>query len=150
MTTLDNDAYGHTVTMDSDGTIDTYTVGGSLEYIFATGTSQATAYLSMAKQFKLSVFQDAVKAFVTDHYALDTRFNFMALYLTAGLKLNRQAYVAQLLTWATSVVGYAATFVATVNAMSDPAVVAAAQWNFAALDSSDPKVTPIAAVAINT
>ena len=149
---MNNDAYGHTVSMTTDGVTDTYLVGGATEYQFPAGTSQDVVYLSIAQQFNLAQAQAAVQAFVNSRYSLETRFNLMAIWnLCNGniLLLNRTAYVKQIFTWAQAVVTYAATYMATINAMTDPAVVAATTPNFSTLISSDPLVNPVAAIQIN-
>jgi len=77
---MNNDAYGHTVSMTTDGVTDTYLVGGATEYQFPAGTSQDVVYLSIAQQFNLAQAQAAVQAFVNSRYSLETRFNLMAIW----------------------------------------------------------------------
>lgn len=147
---LPNDAYGRTVTMTSDGVTDLYMVGGALEFGFPAGTGQAAVYLSIAKQTNLAKFSAALNDFASLHYTIDVRQNLIGLYINAQQtsKSNRQAYISQIFTWQNSVIGYAATYVATINSLSDPAVVATTTWNFLANVSADPMISPIAAVQI--
>lgn len=148
---MNNDAFGRTVDMTSDGTYDTYTVGGAIDFVFPTGTSQAAAYLSMAKQTQIGRAQLALQSFILDRYPLETRWSFLALLNDANnnvLLINRRAYIQQIFTWTRTVITYAATFAASINAMSDPATIAATQWDFSTLSVSDPAITPLAAVAI--
>lgn len=150
---MNDDVFGRSVEMTSDGTYDTYTVGGAIDYVFPTGTSQAAAYLSMAKQTQIARAQLALQAFILDRYPLETRWSLLALLNDANsaaniLLVNRRAYIQQIFTWTKTVISYAATFMATVNAQTDPAAIAALKWDFTALAAADPAITPIAAVAI--
>lgn len=147
---MNNDVFGRTVEMTSDGTYDTYTVGGSIDFIFPTGTSQVAAYLSMAKQTQISRAQAALQIFILDRYPLETRWSFLALLndAIANSLINRQAYVQQIFTWTRTVITYAATFMGTINAQTDPVTIAALRWDFTALAAADPAITPIAAVQI--
>lgn len=149
---LPNDAYGHTVIMTTDGVNDTYEVGGAIQYSFPTGTSEAAVYLSIAKQFNIAKATTTFQDFGLSRYSLITRFSLMAVYQLALLNIllvNRRAYLLQLFTWAQSLVTYSVTYMAAVNALSDPAAVAAMVPDFGPYIVSDPLVTPIAAVQIN-
>jgi hypothetical protein len=146
-----NDAYGNTVTFSTDGTYDYYAVAGYPTIQVSHGTSQAVPYLAMAKQENLTLAQAAVQQYTTGRYSLDVRYNLSVIERLAadsGL-INRDAYVKQLFTWAQSVVTYGITYMATVQAMTDPAAIAATVPNFTTLTSSDPLVTPQGALAIS-
>lgn len=148
---MSNDVYGRTVSMSTDGTTDTYTVGGALEFQLPAGTAQAAAYVAFAKQGKLAQFQAALQEFILQHYALETRWNFIALYVDAQqniLLINRRAYIEQIFTWSRLIMTYAATFSATVNGSSDATAIGAMAWDFGTLGAADPLISPLAAVGI--
>lgn len=148
---LPNDAYGHTVEMNSDGTYDNYLIGGSQTFSFPTGTPQNTAYLSFTKQLHLQLFNLALTDMINNHYNLETRFRWMALYLEFQgdlLSVNKYNYVKQLLTWGLSISQYTNTYVIALMSLSDPAVVVATKWDFSTYESSDPRLTLIACMQI--
>lgn len=148
---LPNDAYGHTVTMTTDGTTDTYWVGSSIPYSFPAGTSQAAVYLSIAKQTNLAQFNNALTDFINAHYNLETRFRWMALYLEFQdnlLYINKYTYVKQLLTWGLSISVYTNVYVIAVMSLTTPEDVVAKDWDFSTFDASDPKLTLLACMQI--
>lgn len=150
---MNDDVFGRTVTMTTSGAYDYYLVGGSIEFVFATGTSEAAAYLSMAKQTQIARAQLALQTFILDRYPLETRWSLLALLNDANsaaniLLVNRRAYIQQIFTWTRTVITYAAAYMASINAMSDPATIRDTRWDFSALAASDPAITPLAAVAI--
>lgn len=151
MSDLDNDAYGHTVEFMTDGIIDSYYVGGALTYTFPTGTSQAAAYLSFTIQINLNMFMGAIQIYIQSIFPLQTQQQFVIEYLTAQAtsKTNRQAYVGQLLTWVDQIDTYAAGYVALVKSQTDPAVVAAMQFD-PSLIPATPNVTLVGAISIST
>lgn len=147
---LPNDAYGHTVDMTSDGVNDTYSVGGSYAYTFPTGTTQNAAYISMAIQINLAQFNIALTQMINNHYDLDTRMRWIALYLECEYfsRPNRLAYVAQLLTWGDSISVYTSAYLVELMAMTDTALIAAKRWDYSILEAADPKVNLIACMQI--
>lgn len=152
MSDLANDAYGHTVSVTTDGVSDFYLVGGAQTFSFPTGTPENTAYLAFTKTLKFQYFMADLRVFGPSQYDQQTQMNFLSLYLAAqaaGTFPNRMAYIAQLLNWLNSMSAYAAAFVLSIQAMSDPAVVAATQWNFSTFSASNPAITLLGAVSIN-
>lgn len=148
---LPNDVYGHTVTMTTDGTTDTYQVGNAISYQFAAGTSQAVVYLSMAKQVNLAMFNLAITDFINTRYNLETRLRWMVLYLEYQgdlFSINKYNYVKQILVWGMSVSQYANTYTLAVMALTDPNDVYAKDWDLTSLDASDPKLTLLACMQI--
>ncbi len=112
----------------------------------------AVPVLSVAKAQNISSFRDAMQAFVDSRYPLDIRFNFIAIYINAqqnGLT-NRMAYVSRIFPWMNATIAYAAQYVGSVQAGNDPATVVAKTWDFSTLIDSDPLITPIAAIQINS
>lgn len=148
---LDNDIYGRTVDMTTDGVTDTYVVGGTFYFAFATGTPLTPIYKSFAVQGKMLPFKSAVQDFINNRYDLPTRINFLTMYLNATKNslTNRLIYLDQLMTWATAVIAYSAAFQTTVAAGADAATIAAINWNFSTLETSDPLLTLGAAIAIS-
>lgn len=149
---MNPDIYGRSVDFSTDGIVDVYRVGGAIPFEYAAGTDQAVAYLAFAKQGKLVQFQAALQDFLLSRYTLETRWSFIALYVTAQsniLLVNRRAYIGQLFTWASSVITLAATMGAAINAAGSEAAAAAITWDFSTLVNSDPLVSPLAAAAIN-
>lgn len=151
---MNNDAYGRTVVFSTDGTTDTYLVGGAVSFEFPAGTSQAVVYLAFAKQLNAAKFQQAVQDFGDLHYPVRTVQQFQAVWAVANLPVNvllvnRRAYILQLFTWTSAVISFATTYVIALNAMSDPAVVAATSGDFTQIPA-DPMVTPGAALLINS
>lgn len=129
---------------DSDTSIgDTYLGDGSFEPPKVTIEAAITQ--------KLLDFQDAVRIFVNESYSIETRFNLNAMYnagVASGLFPTRVAYILQLYLWTNSVVAYSAAFCLSVKAMVNVKTIQAAQWDFAKIQLPDPKVTPLAAIAI--
>lgn len=147
--TLPNDAYGHTVSMSTDGTTDTYLVGGSTSYEFPAGTDQGVVYLSIAKQWNLQMFMVALQSYIQGSFPVATQLQFVCMYLAAqaGGLTNRATYIAQLLTWLNVVEAYAATYVTGIQGLSDPSVVAATIIN-TTLITAAPSVTLLGAISI--
>lgn len=165
MSPLANDVYNRSVVLNSNGITDAYTItdsaGNSFELGFPIGTDISQVYASIngyetiptlpiAIADKIADFQTALQDFINSRYSIDVRFNFMALYVNAqqNLLVNRLAYISQIFTWTSSVITYASTFVASVNASPNIAAVAALKWNFSTLSNSDPKISPMAAIQI--
>lgn len=148
---MNNDAYGHTVSMTTDGITDTYLVGGAIYYSFPAGTAQAAAYLSIAKQTNLAQFNASLTDFINNHYNLETRFRWMALYLEFQsdiISINKYNYTKQLLAWGLSISQYTNTYVIAVMSLSDPNDVVAKKWDFSTFETTDPKLTLIACMQI--
>lgn len=148
---LSNDNYGHSVNMSSDGLLDSYYVGGAMTYSFPTGTPQAAAYLSFTIQINLSMFMTAIQVYIQNLFPLQTQQQFVIEYLTAqaASKVDRQAYIGQLLTWVDQIDTYAAAYVASVKAQTDPAVVATMQFDPRQIPAT-PNVTLVEAISIST
>lgn len=167
---MTNDMYGRTVVLTSDDVNDSYLVTNAdsttLTVSFPTGTSQTIVYsainslsppvseqsLPLAMATAISNFTVAINQFIALRYAMDVRLNLIGIYINATLNSlpNRQAYIGTLLTWQNSVLVYSATYIATVQAQTSAAAVAALTWNFSTLSSTDPLVTAIAALQINS
>jgi len=148
---MDNDIYGRTVSMTTDGVTDTYLVGGAFDFALPAGTNSAVAYLAFAKQGKLLQFKSAITEFGQNHYDATTQQQLVILYLAAKAseKVDREAYLAQLFAFVNSVTAYSVAFSAAVNACSDPSTIAAMQWDLSQI-ASDPGVTLAGAIAIST
>lgn len=148
---MSNDAYGHTVSMATDGTTDIYLVGGSIEYSFPAGTSQNVAYLSLAINANLLLAKAAAQDYIQSRYSRDAQIQLLVLYLAAqrGGLTNRANYIAQLLTWLNSIIAVLGAYVAQVQALTDPAVVAATTIDMSQFPT-DPSVTMLGAVTINS
>lgn len=148
--TITSDAYGHAVTFSTDGTTDTYEVGGSRPYMFANKTADNVVSLSIAIQENLLIFNAVLSDFISTKYPLDVRSRLTILYLatqTNILLVNRLAYLNKLLTWVNSISAYAATYIATLQGQSDPAVVVTLKFD-ASQFSADPGVTVLGAMSI--
>lgn len=151
-TAFPNDGYGSTVSFSTNGTTDYYSLSSGNTYSFPHGTPQNSVYLAMAIKENISKSQYAIQAFVVSRYSLETRFSFNALYnisLAAGLT-NRTAYIMRLFTWASTIIAYAATYVASVQAMTDIPTIVATTPDLGSFVSSDPLLTPVAAIQILT
>lgn len=164
---MDDDNYGRTVTYSTDGIFDTYTVSGNgitFTLSFITGTDLTQVYaainsigntvppvLAVAIAQNISNFENQMQIFLDSRYSTDTRMNFIGIYINAQINglTNRQAYVAQLLTWQNAIIVAAATYVDMVSAMTNVATVQATTFNFSALTAEDPCLTPIAALQIS-
>lgn len=167
---MTNDAYGRTITLSTDGVTDTYTATNPdttfITVAFPTGTALTIVYASLnslappvnqqslvvATGTAIAAFTNALNQFIAIHYTTDTRLNLLGIYNNAVVNslTNRQAYIGQLLTWQNSVLAFAATYIATVQAQTTPSAVAALTWNFSTLASTDPLVTAVAALQINS
>lgn len=148
--TITSDAYGHTVSFSTDGTYDTYVVGGTRAYTFAHGASDNTVGLSIAIQENFLIFNNAISDFIGARYPLDIRSRLTILYLatqTNILLINRLAYLKQLLTWVNSISAYAATYIANVQAQTSPAIVVTLTFDSSQF-SADPGVTVLGAMSI--
>ena len=166
-TTLSNDVWGRSVVLQDDGV--TYVItnpidgavfslqfasGAPLSDVYGAINSEAPAVLPLALAIaqNLANAQAALVAFSATRYSTDQRLFFHSLYevaKTSGLT-NRAAYIYQLFTWAQSVAVAAATYAATVSAMTDPVAVTAMMPDFSTLAASDPRITVLAAMAITT
>jgi hypothetical protein len=147
---LPNDAYNHSVTMTTDGTTDTYVVGGSRPYGFPAGTNIGVVYVNLAIQANLILFNATLTDIINNHYGLEDRVRWMALYLETQFlgQPNKQAYVAQLLTWGNAISVYTAQYVAALLAMTDPTAIAATVPNFSSLEAADPKINLLSCMQI--
>lgn len=146
---LPNDVYGHTVSMTTDSITDSYFIGETRSYTFPAGTDQSIVYLSISKAENLLLFNSNRLDYILARYSRDQQIQLMIMYEAAvkGSFSNRANYIAQILTWVNQITTYAASFVASVQAQSDPAAVTALVWDptqFAA----DPGVTMLAAIQI--
>jgi len=105
--------------------------------------------LAAAKMQKLLAFQQVIRDLVNACYSTDQRLNFNAMYTVAVTegRTNRAAYIYQLFSWASAIVGYSATYSASVNALSTVADVQASQWDLSQIPA-DPKVNPLVAISI--
>ena len=144
-----NDAYGNQVTFVSTGGFDYWSAADQVLKLPA-GTAQNIAYLKIAILENLSMFQSAIKEFTISHYDFETRFQFFSIYNNAKINnlTNRAAYIEQIFTWTNSCIGYAANYVATVKALTNPATVASKTWDFSSLASSDPLINLLVAIGI--
>jgi hypothetical protein len=108
--------------------------------------------LPVAIAENIAAFQTSLQAFVDSSYGVDTRMNFIGLYINAQINglTNRMAYIAPLLAWQNAVIEYAATYVATVSAMTSVSTVMATAPDFSSLQASNPNLTPIAAIQITS
>jgi hypothetical protein len=142
MSNLSNDAYGHTVTMTTDGTTDTYTVAGTQTFQFPAGTSQSVVYLSIAQQWNLQMFNTALTAMVNSHYTNETRLRWVQNWIESTVNgwTQRLAYINTLVNWGASITNYTATYIQTIMAMNDPSVVASTTWDFSAVEAADPQI----------
>lgn len=148
---LPNDVYGHVITMTTDKVKDTYSVGGGAFYSFPAGTPQEAAYLSMAKQWHLKLFNSELSSMIDSHYTLETRSRWMSLYLEfrdSDSSPNKLAYVKQLLEWGLSISRYTNNYVIDVMSLNSPEEVLAKKWDFSEFDASDPRLTLIACMQI--
>lgn len=147
---LENDIFGHTVDMTTDGITDTYTVGSSIDFPYPAGTSQDVVYLAIAVYYKRIQFAAALNDFIITKYSDMQRLNLMGLYLNAQAQglLNRLAYLAQILTWQNAVILYAANYQLSLAALTTPKAVFDYAWNFADVPIQDPRVNSTTAVLI--
>jgi hypothetical protein len=106
--------------------------------------------LSIAIASNIASFQTALQSFLDSSYSVDTRMNFIGMYINAQLTglTGRQAYIAQLFPWQNSVIAYAASYIAAVEALTDVSTVLAYTWDFSSLQTSNPNLTTIAAIQI--
>jgi hypothetical protein len=145
-----NDGYGQAVSIAKDATYVYYTAGNKT-YTFPVATTQAAAYLSMAKQVNLSSLLSIAHDYVACFYDIPTRLNFNVLYISAvkeGLT-NRANYIEQFMPWINAIMTYATTYTATINAMTDIATVVATTPDFTTTNSSKPSLTLLGAFSIN-
>jgi hypothetical protein len=147
---ITQDAYNHSVTMTTDGTTDSYLVGGAMSYQFPAGTSDAVVAITLAIQANLILFNAALTDMVNNHYSLEQRVRWILLYLEGQFMVlpNRLTYLNQLLTWGNSISTYAVTYIATVSAMTNPTTIAGTQPDFSAIEAADPKLTLLACMQI--
>lgn len=103
-----------------------------------------------AIQINLAKFQLAMQEFIESRYSTIVRMNFIGIYLNAVINnlSNRQAYIGPLFVWQNSIIEYASTYMATVRALTDSATIASTVWDFSALASSDPGLSPLTAIQI--
>ena len=120
-------------------------------YVSSGVYTAPTISVSVAIQKNLSQFQLALQAFISSRYVTDVRLNFIGMYENAILNnlTNRQAYIAQLFVWQNLIIEYAATYIATVKAMTDSNAILATTWDFSSLAAADPLLSPMAAIQIN-
>jgi len=149
---LPNDVYGYSVTMTTVGGNDVYVNSNGITVTVAHGTAQATAYLALAIQDNIAMMTAAGAAFVSSRYPDSVRINLIGLYMNATRSLllsNRQTYLAQIYTWQNSIISYIASYLANINAQTNPNTVLGIVPNFAQFISSDPNITPVGAIQIN-
>lgn len=149
---ITKDAYGHDVVGSTDGTTDTYVVGGAYTYTFPAGTSDAAVSLYIAQQQNLIRFNLALTTMVNSHYDSETRLRWVQNWIesTVNLWTQRLAYVNTLVAWGTSVTLYTGSYISTMMALTDPTVVAATVWSFSALEAADPKINLLVYIAKGT
>jgi hypothetical protein len=152
MSNLSNDAYGHTVSMTTDGVTDTYTVAGTQTFGFPAGTSQSVVYLSIAQQWNLQMFNSALTIMVNSHYTNETRLRWVQNWIesTVNSWTQRLAYVNTLVMWGATISAYSAAYIQTVMALSDPNVVAQTVWDFSSIEASDPQINLLTYMAKGT
>lgn len=150
MTQLQNDAYGHTVTFSTDGTTDTYVVGGSQSYQFPAGTSQSAVYLSIAQQWNLQLMNSQLTDYVNDHYSPATAQRWLYLWeeMNEFNQPNKANYIKQGLAWSWSISQYVGGYIGTIMGMTDPNQIAATTPNFGQFDATDPKLSLIVMLQI--
>ena len=133
------------------------TVGGqnpvNVGYTYNAGSdtfSLSAPNLVAAIQENLNAFASALDAYVQAHYSLSERFNLLSLYVNAQQNslTSRMAYISQIFTWMTSVTNYAATYEASIKAMTDINTILTTLWDFNQI-SPDPQITPLGAIAIS-
>lgn len=131
MTSITQDAYGHSVTMSTDGTTDTYVVGDTNTYLFPAGTAGNVVAAKLAVQANMIIFNAALTEFVNQHYTLETRVRWTILYMEFQLfsQPNKLAYVGQLLSWGNAISVYTAQYIGMLMALSDPAVIITKQFD---------------------
>lgn len=164
------DTYGRAVTFSTDGTTDTYTVKGkyvlTVSFQVANSTSQTTVYttinassptylvnLAQAIQLRLLAFQADTQTYAQSHYTTQTQVQFLDIYtaaMVAGNLPDRAAYCTQAFTWANSLFSYSATVVAAIQALTSISDALNYSWDFGANVSTDPMITVVAAILINT
>lgn len=147
---ITTDAYGHEVTMTTDGTIDTYTVGGSRGYNFPHGTSDGVVAVTLAIQANLILFNATLTDIINNHYPLESRVRWMALYMETQYlsQPNRLAYIAQLLAWGNTISVYTATYIAGLMALTNPVTISTTVPDFSAIEAADPKINLLACMQI--
>jgi hypothetical protein len=147
---LPADVYGNPVTFSTNGTTDTYTNAVGIVATIPHKGPQALAYLSLAIQGNIALLAEAGETFAESRYDDSTRMNLLGLAFNAyvlGLT-NRLNYLMPLLTWQNSIIAYIGTYCVNVKAQTSATAVAALTPNFTQFISTDPLLTPIAAMQI--
>lgn len=146
---ITTDAYGHTVTMTTDGITDTYLVGGARNYSFPAGTPDANVAISISVQANLLIFNDALTEYVNSHYTAENRLRWTTLYLEFQYfnQPNKLAYVAQLLSWGNAISTYTAVYIGTLMAKTNLSEIAAMVFDPTQF-SADPAINLLACMQI--
>lgn len=155
---ITQDAYGNPVVFSTDGTTDTYVVSGTYlangspiyTYTFPAGTADTTVLLALAQKMNLIIFNQALSDFVYKHYDTETRVRWVQLWIetfTAGNLPNRLAYINQLTTWGSAISAYTATYITTIMAITDLAVIVAKVFDSTQF-AADPQINLISCLAI--
>lgn len=121
-------------------------------YVSTSVYTAPVVLAATAIQKNISQFQTSLQNFISSHYTTDTRLNFIGIYENAILNglISRQAYIAQLFVWQNAVIAYAASYIGAIKAMTDANLIASTVWDFTALAASDPMLSPMAAILINS
>ena len=148
---IPNDIYGDTISLTTDGTNDYYLVNNLTQFIFPVGTSQTTAYLAISIAMNISNFETALNNFINSRYSMNIRLNLMGIFINAQINslTNRQNYIAQLFPWQNSVIQYSSQYISSVSAATNITELSTINWDFTSLITSDPLITPIAALQIS-
>lgn len=147
--TITSDAYKHDVAFSTDGTTDTYVVGGAFTYNFPAGTSDGVVAVTLAIQANLMIFNNALTEFVNTHYSNESRLRWVILYLEcqAFSRPNRATYIAQLLSWGDAISVYTSAYIAALMAMQNPAAIAAKTFDQTAIPA-DPAINLLTCMQI--
>lgn len=147
---FDNDAYGRTVSMTTDGTTDTYLIGGAIGIMFPAQTPQPQVYLAFARQCNLARFQASLNDYLDSKYSQAIRLNLIGLYLNAVAEnlANRTAYLLQILIWQNAVMSYAGAYTAALSNMTDIPTIVSTLWDPRQIAVADPQISALAAVQI--
>lgn len=118
--------------------------------VYSNSAFSSPETLAAAKAARLLDLKTSVQSWIDGRYDMPTRMNFLVIYTLAkdDLLVNRAAYIKPLLTWANSIISFSGTHAAAISALESVAAVKAYQWDFSALEASDPKLTLLAAIQI--
>ena len=99
--------------------------------------------LSDAINKKITEFIAGVLGFINTRYDLETRVNFLGIYINAKNKglVNKAAYFQQLLDWQNNVYLYSAYVQYGISSLINVQDVINYNWDFTTLIASDPLIT---------